>query len=783
ISTITVDAGQTKTFGIKVTAPQSHLLANGEADALTLQVTSLSRAEVIESIQVASRTRNYSLTIESLASKSTLKAGQFYNYTLLFTNTGTADDTYNISTKDGNWIYALRNITDDANLSMISIPAGFIQTCLLKTTMPLNGVANGGSDTVTIHAISQGRSTISFDYPVTTDSHLFLFNFSQSTPVSLAWPDQTKTYRFDIENTGLTNDTYNITTNGNWSYKIKNVFDTSDINAISVASGMTDAFLVKVLVPSSTAFANGASETVTIHLISQGNPSASTQIQLAQTTHLFSFTLQDTTTPVLVYPGQTFNYQVQIDNTGLSLDAYDLTLTGGNWDYQIRNIADTAQINAISVHSSLSDTFIVQVTVPVSNIANGQSDTVTVQVVSQARHDVIQTLPIKTTTPTFDYSIQSLTQDMAVDLGATYNFRIEIQNNGLDNDTYQLSLNGGKWNYVVRNDMDNANINQISVDSQNTGAFIVKVSVPLTGVSRGESETITVISVSQGNANVSKNVQITTSTPTYSFDFQQVTPNAVVYPGQIFFYEMKVGNAGSYTDTYNLSLTPGSWAYAIRDNQDIGDITEISVGGGLTDTFFVKVGVPDTLGESDGFTITGASQGNTAFSESIYITSAIPTFSFNMNATAPQAMVLPDEPYLYSIQINNLSTESDTFDLSLTQGQYQYSIRNAQNTASISSLFVDGGATGTFLIKVRALDANALSNGESESITVNARSQGNPTISDALQITSTTPTYAFTLQNKSGDITGFAQQIIDYQLEIQNTGSYTDTFQISVSGN
>ncbi|ETR72858.1 MAG: hypothetical protein OMM_07295, partial [Candidatus Magnetoglobus multicellularis str. Araruama] len=628
IHLISAGPGETASFGIKVTAPESHLISNGESDTLTLYAVSLSRAEVQNTIQVVSQSRTYSLTIQALSNDVTLRAGQFYNYTLLFTNTGSADDTYNISTSGGKWNYALRNMTDDANLSMISIPSGCTRTCILKTGMPLTGVDNGGSDTVSVSAVSQGRSTVTCDYDITTNSPFFVFTVSQISSVTPAWPNQIKDYLFEIENTGLFDDTYTIQATGNWSYTIRNASDTSDIASISLASGTTQTFRLSVTVPSATAFSNGASDTVTINIVSQGNAAASTEIHLIQPTPFFSFHMQNNTTPTNVYPGQTFDYEIQVDNTGLSLDTYNLSLFGGDWSYTIRNADDTAQINSISVDPSSNARFIVKVSVPISNIANGQSDTVTVQCISQARPDVIHSIQLQTASPSFMYSLESMTQDMAVNFGQSYNYRIQIQNEGLNDDTYHINIEANTWDYEIRNDRDNAIIQSISVDAQSTGVFLVKVTAPLTGVSRGDSETVTLHTISQGNALVSKSVQLTTSVPIHSFKFTQLTENSVVYPGQHFLYHLQVENSGAYTDTYNLSLLPGNWIYAIRDKLDRADITEISVGGGLTESFFIKTMIPDTTGESDVFTVTAASQGKHANSASISITSHLPSFSF-----------------------------------------------------------------------------------------------------------------------------------------------------------
>jgi hypothetical protein len=92
---------------------------------------------------------------------------------------------------------------------------------------------------------------------------------------------------------------------------------------------------------------------------------------------------------------------MQIQNTGISMDTYSLSISGGKWDYAIRNADDIATIDTIAVDAGYTEIFLVKVSVPMTNVANGDADLVTINAMSQGNNSITFTTQVTTTTPHF----------------------------------------------------------------------------------------------------------------------------------------------------------------------------------------------------------------------------------------------------------------------------------------------------------------------------------------------------------------------------------------------
>jgi hypothetical protein len=91
-------------------------------------------------------------------------------------NTGTANDTYDLSLGSGSFSYVIRNSFDNATLRTVSLDAGYSETVLVKVSVPLVGIANGQSDSITIHTLSQSVHAISDIKGITTTTSVFSSN-------------------------------------------------------------------------------------------------------------------------------------------------------------------------------------------------------------------------------------------------------------------------------------------------------------------------------------------------------------------------------------------------------------------------------------------------------------------------------------------------------------------------------------------------------------------------------------------------------------------------------
>ncbi|MBN2018033.1 MAG: carboxypeptidase regulatory-like domain-containing protein [Candidatus Cloacimonetes bacterium] len=111
------------------------------------------------------------------------------------------------------------------------------------------------------------------------------------------------------------------------------------------------------------------------------------------------------------------------------------------------------------------------------------------------------------------------------------------------------------------------------------------------------------------------NIRLLADIP-YGLNVTQLTPDANILMGQTFDYLMKVCNLGDNADTYDLTLAGGAWTYEIRDKDDTGVISTISIGSGECDTVIVRVTAPAAKDVTDMTTFTATSQADPTVSAS-----------------------------------------------------------------------------------------------------------------------------------------------------------------------
>ncbi|KPA09750.1 hypothetical protein MHK_010046, partial [Candidatus Magnetomorum sp. HK-1] len=253
------------------------------------------------------------------------------------------------------------------------------------------------------------------------------------------------------------------------------------------------------------------------------------------------------------------NCVIRVENTGANSDTYNLSLTGGAFSYVLRNTGDYANLDSISVDAGSTNSFVVKVTVPTTGISNAQTDTITINSVSQGNGAVYTSYQIATQTPNFSIKLVGLDNKALVYPGKSYYYPVFIENTGSGFDAYNLLISGGTWNYQIRNEFNTSNINTISMDTGVSDKFIVKVTVPFTGVANGSSDTITVKAVSQGLNIVESSIQIVTDSPYYEFNLSKLTDNQVIFLGQIFDYIIELNNTGTANDCYSITVNGGNW--------------------------------------------------------------------------------------------------------------------------------------------------------------------------------------------------------------------------------
>jgi uncharacterized repeat protein (TIGR01451 family) len=136
----------------------------------------------------------------------------------------------------------------------------------------------------------------------------------------------------------------------------------------------------------------------------------------------------------------------------------------------------------------------------------------------------------------------------------------------------------------------------------------------------------------------------------------------------------------------------------------------------------------------------------------------------------------PGDLVTYTVTITNLGNVEDTFDLAVSG--------NAWTTTLPASVTLDAGASTTFevtvLIPLTAVD------GEDDVATITATSQGDNTVSDETDLTTTAevtfvPAYEVALSPDAA-FTGNSGDVVTYTVTITNLGNMADTFDLVVSG-
>ena len=93
--------------------------------------------------------------------------------------------------------------------------------------------------------------------------------------------------------------------------------------------------------------------------------------------------------------------------------------------------------------------------------------------------------------------------------GNSYTYMVEIENSGLNDDTYDLSSSGGTWTYEIQDKTGNP-ISDISINTGEVDTFYVEVTVA-SSATMGETDIENVVITSQGDNTVTANFDITTT--------------------------------------------------------------------------------------------------------------------------------------------------------------------------------------------------------------------------------------------------------------------------------
>jgi uncharacterized membrane protein len=134
----------------------------------------------------------------------------------------------------------------------------------------------------------------------------------------------------------------------------------------------------------------------------------------------------------------------------------------------------------------------------------------------------------------------------------------------------------------------------------------------------------------------------------------------------------------------------------------------------------------------------------------------------------------PGEMVAYTLGLTNLGNYTDTFDLTYSGNTWDVSL-------PVSSFELGAGDSTDVIVNVTVpADAKA---GDTDAVTVTAESSGDPSETDSSELTTTANiVYGVTLSPESDLMSGDPGEMVEYTLQLTNTGSITDTFDLTYEG-
>ena len=597
----------TATVNVTVTVPMTAAGGSYDLASLTAQSTG-SAAASDTAIFTTTATTDYQLHLDPASDTRTENPGHTVTYTLSVHNDGNITDTYDLSLSSTTWATTL------SGTPVGPVAPGSQKDFEVYVAIP-PGTASGAQDVATVTVQSRGApGTTDSSVLTTTASSDYQLHLDPASDTRTENPGHTVTYTLSVHNDGNITDTYDLSLSPtSWSTTL------SGTPVGPVAPGSQGDFEVYVTIPSGAA--NGAQDVATVTAQSQGAPGTTDSSVLTTTA-----TTQVITRGVAIAPpsaaqtgnaGATVTYTLHVTNTGNVADTLLLTTTGQAWP---TTLSDTS----VSLGSGKGAVVYAWVQIPSSGINDGDTDTVTVEVASQADPSQTDDAVLTTTAHVPTYGARLLPDSAGVteNPGQTMTYHLTLYNDGNVADTYTLSgtVSGQTWT-------TNWPAQVGPVPAGGSTPVTVTVQIPASA-SDGDWSRATVQATSQGDptAQVSSVLTTTAHVGTITRGVTLAPPTATqdAPAGAVVTYTLRVTNTGTVADTISLSAIPSNaWTPTVRP-------TAVSLGANAGAEVKVTVAIPTTAaaGSTGVVTVTATSQADATETDTSILTTTVKRYLY-----------------------------------------------------------------------------------------------------------------------------------------------------------
>jgi len=525
--------------------------------------------------------------------------GETLTYTVMVTNTGNVEDTYDLWASDN----ADPSWNPTVSPTSLELGAGKDGEAALTVTIP-SYAAGGDSTRITVTATSMEDSTVSDnDSCIASASAVVVRGVGVyiSPPRRRSGPPGRKLdYTVTVKNEGNVEDTYDLWASDNADPSWNPTVSPTSLTLTAGASGETT---LTVTIPHNASL--GAEDNITVIATSKENIDASDNAScVAQATALrmveVSLSPENQSGP----PGETLTYTVTIKNTGNVEDNYALAKSdNAGW---VDNI--TLSENLLEVPPGENKTTTLTVKIP-DNAENCTRDNVTVTATSRVDNTIKNSASCTAHAvaapppPPPERGVQVLIspENQRGKLGETLTFTVTVKNTGEAEDNYDLTVgDNADWGPTLAE-------NLLTIPTGENRTTTVSVTIPSDAI-ENESTGITVVATSRGDPTKSDSATCTAQTKALREVEVFVSPESRIGTlREALTYTVLVKNTGSIADTYTLSAVgEAGWSVNIEP-------TSLTLDAGASGTATLSVVVPpDAVEGTSTINVSATSVGDSA---------------------------------------------------------------------------------------------------------------------------------------------------------------------------
>ena len=205
------------------------------------------------------------------------------------------------------------------------------------------------------------------------------------------------------------------------------------------------------------------------------------------------------------------------------------------------------------------------------------------------------------------------------------------------------------------------------------------------------------------------------------------SPNSQLPKGGKTYFSFVILNTGNTKDTFLISIDdsdlPSGWEVTLMSNYSF----DLKMSQTQDIRIRVEAPVSATGGSSEKFTVRVTSTGNNNIFEEVKLKTTVRTYGVSFLSVPDKISIDPEELdidgyYKFKINIRNIGSDKDTFDLSVTTSRGDWTIRVEKEDKELSGITLDASQSEVLDIVLRPVNFDD-SLGEEVDFTINANSK------------------------------------------------------------